>query len=75
MKSFRQGRHWIEYKGSQLGVNDIIIEPGFHKSVTIGFTAPQININQRKLFLVLKSMMEGEKKSLPGENPGNNSYR
>lgn len=35
------------------------IEPGFHATKTIAFTVPRIDRDQRKLCLVLESVMDG----------------
>ncbi len=41
-------------------VRNLVIEPGFHKTVDLAFPAPQTDTGDRKLFLVLKSRLHGK---------------
>jgi len=39
---------------------DLAIEPGFHKAAEVVFTAPESTAGNRKLFLILKSKLQGK---------------
>jgi hypothetical protein len=41
-------------------LGDLVIEPGFHKTVNLAFTAPSATTGNRKMFLVLRSKLQGK---------------
>ncbi len=40
-------------------IDNITIEPGFHKTINLAFTAPDTKADERKLFIILRSKLEG----------------
>ncbi len=55
--------HWDSSQGPVVAsgtLRDIVIEPGFHRTVDLAFTVPEAAAGRRKLFLILKSKLEGK---------------
>ncbi len=40
-------------------IDNITVEPGFHKTINLAFTAPDTKADERKLFVILSSKLEG----------------
>lgn len=59
----RWSAHWDKPDGPvavEGGEIPCKIEPGFHATKTIAFTVPKIQLDERKLCLVLESIMDGQ---------------
>lgn len=62
--SLRWSAHWDSSGGPEAvkggTVGPFEVEPGFHSTQTISFKAPEVNDQQRRLYLVLKSVKDGK---------------
>lgn len=60
--TLRWSAHWDSPAGAAVADGEIpcVIEPGFHATKNINFTVPKIEPDQRKLCLVLESIVDGK---------------